>query len=157
MAGATPDGCRNGMTPRPATPEEKYVKAMNIARQKGASLILLILLGGIVVILAIQGMRMYPALLEYYQIEKAIVAATQKSTDPAGIRKAFDSYAIINNIDSVTAQDLDIEKTPTGYVASVSYTTWINLFKNVNLVIEFTASSQPKLLSGSSKGRPGVD
>jgi len=30
-------------------------------------------------------------------------------------------------------------------VASVSYTAWINLFKNVNLVIEFTASSQPRL------------
>ena len=133
------------------------MKPINKRGQQGASLVGFILFGALVIILGIQAMRLYPALLEYYQIEKAIVAATQKSTDPVGIRKSFDSYAAINNIDSVAGQDLEIERTPTGYVASVSYTSWTNLFKNVSLVIEFTASSQPKLAGASEKTRPGAD
>jgi len=134
------------------------VNRINRTRQQGLSLVLLIVLGAVVILVGIQAMRIYPAVLEYYQIQKAIVAATQKSTDPVGIRKAFDSYAAIDNIDTVAGQDLTIEKLPTGgYVASVSYTSWTNLFRNVNLVIEFTASSQPTLGGSSSKERPGVD
>jgi hypothetical protein len=133
------------------------VERINRTRQKGLSIILLVVLGAIGILVAIQGMRIYPALLEYYQIQKAVVAATQRATDPVGIRKSFDAYAAINNIETVAGQDLTVEKLPTGgYVASVSYTSWINLFKNVNLVIEFNASSQP-MLGASDKERPAAD
>jgi len=131
------------------------VNRIDRAGQRGVSLLMLIFLGGLLVLVAIEFLRVYPALLEYYQIQKAIVAATQKSTDPVGIRKAFDSYAAIDNIETVAGQDLTIEKTATGgYVASVSYASWTNLFRNVNLVIEFTATSQPSLGGGlSGKGK----
>jgi hypothetical protein len=134
------------------------VNRINRTGQKGLSLIVLIVGGGLVVILAIEFLRVYPALFEYYQIQKAIVASVQKSSDPVGIRKAFDSYAAIDNIETVAGQDLVIEKTATGgYVASVSYTSWTNLFKNVNLVIEFNASSQPLIAGQSEKERKGAD
>jgi hypothetical protein len=134
------------------------VNRINRTRQKGLSLILLVVGGGLVVFLAIEFLRIYPALFEYYQVEKAIVASTQRSNDPVGIRKSFDSYAAINNIEAVAGQDLVIEKTASGgYVASVSYTSWTNLFKNVNLVIEFSATSQPTLGGQSGKERKGID
>ena len=115
------------------------------ARQKGVTIIGFILFGGLAVLLAIEAVRAYPALLEYYQVQRAIVYATQNANNPAEIRKIFDNNAVINNISAVAGSDLEIEKAGTGYVASVSYTAWINLFKNVNLVIEFTATSQPRL------------
>jgi len=109
------------------------------------TLIGFILFGGLAVLLVIEAARAYPALLEYYEVQRAVVYATQQANNPADIRKIFDNNAVINNISSVAGTDLEIEKAGTGYVASVSYTAWINLFKNVNLVIEFTASSQPRL------------
>ena len=121
------------------------MKPLCRARQRGVTLIGFILFGGLLVLLGIEAVRVYPALLEFYQVQRAIVAATQKADNPADIRKIFDNNAIINNISAVAGQDLDIEKSANGYVASVSYNAWINLFKNVNLVIEFTATSQPRL------------
>ena len=120
------------------------------AKQKGVTIVGFILFGGLVVLLAIEAARAYPALLEFYQVERAIVSATQKANNPADIRKIFDANAVVNNISSVAGRDLEIEKAGNGYVASVSYTAWINLFKNVNIVIEFTATSQP-LLGASPK------
>lgn len=122
----------------------------SMTRQRGVTIIGFLLFGGLVVLLAIQAARAYPSFLEYYQVERAIVAATQKGTNPAEIRKIFDANAAINNVSAVAGQDLDIEKLANGYVASVSYHAWINLFKNVNLVIEFTASSQPMLGTSST-------
>ena len=116
-----------------------------IARQRGVTIIGFILFGGLVVLLAIQAARAYPSFLEFYQVERAIVAATQKGSNPAEIRKIFDANAAVNNVSAVAGQDLDIEKVANGYVATVSYHAWINLFRNVNLVIEFSASSQPLL------------
>lgn len=120
------------------------------ARQKGVTIIGFILFGGLVVLIAIEAARAYPAFLEFYEVQRAIVTATQKANNPADIRKIFDANAVVNNISSVAGQDLDIEKVGNGYVASISYNSWINLFKNVNLVIEFTATSQP-LLGASPK------
>lgn len=118
--------------------------------QRGVTLIGFILFGGLVTLLAIEAARAYPAFIEFYQIERAIVLATQKGTNPAEIRKFFDANASVNNISSVAGQDLDIDKAANGHVASVSYNAWINLFRNVNLVIQFTASSQP-MFTGSGK------
>jgi hypothetical protein len=115
------------------------------ARQKGLTLVGFILLAGLICVLAIQAVRAFPALYEFYEIEKAIVSVTQKGTSPGEIRKLFDVNASLNNISAVTGQDLIIEKAGNGYMASVSYNAWINLFKNVNLVIQFTATSQPLL------------
>ena len=120
------------------------------ARQKGVTLIGFLLFGGLLVLLAIEAARAYPAFLEFYQVERAVVYATQNGNNPADIRKMFDANAIVNNITAVAGQDLEIEKVANGYAASVTYNAWINLFKNVNLVIEFTAKSQP-LMGASPK------
>ena len=113
------------------------------ARQKGVTFIGFLLFGGLLVLIAIEAARAYPSLLEFYEVQRAVVYATQNANNPAEIRKVFDANAVINNISAVTGQDLEIEKVANGYAASVSYNAWINLFKNVNLVIEFTAKSQP--------------
>ena len=113
------------------------------ARQKGVTFIGFLLFGGLLVLIAIEAARAYPSLLEFYEVQRAVVYDTQNANNPAEIRKVFDANAVINNISAVTGQDLEIEKVTNGYAASVSYNAWINLFKNVNLVIEFTAKSQP--------------
>ena len=126
------------------------MQPLNQARQKGVTIIGFLLFGGLLVLLAIEAARAYPAFLEFYQVQRAVVYATQNANNPADIRKMFDANAVINNISAVAGQDLDIDKVANGYAVSVSYNAWINLFKNVNLVIEFTAKSQP-LIGASPK------
>lgn len=119
------------------------MQPLNQARQKGVSFIGFLLFGGLLVLIAIEAARAYPAFLEFYQVQRAVVYAAQNANNPADIRKMFDANAVVNNISAVAGQDLDIDKVANGYAVSVSYNAWINLFKNVNLVIEFTAKSQP--------------
>lgn len=119
------------------------MQPLNQARQKGVDFIGFLLFGGLLVLIAIEAARAYPAFLEFYQVQRAVVYAAQNANNPADIRKMFDANAVVNNISAVAGQDLDIDKVANGYAVSVSYNAWINLFKNVNLVIEFTAKSQP--------------
>ena len=134
-----------------------FVRPINRSAQGGVSILGFLLFGGLAVLIAIEAARAYPSFLEFYQIERAIVSATQRGNTPAEVRKFFDNSAIIDNISAVSGQDLDIEKVGNGYVASVSYLAWINLFKNVNLVIEFSASSQPTLGGAPGKGRTAAE
>ena len=132
------------------------MKTIDKRRQEGVTILGFILFGGLAFVIIIQALRAYPAFLEFYQVERAIVAATQRGNNPAEIRKIFDANAIVDNISAVAGQDLEIEKVGNSYVASVSYLAWINLFRNVNLVIEFSATSQPVFGAGP-KGRAAAD
>lgn len=124
------------------------MRVMNrIRQQAGVSLAGFLLFGGLVAVLAVEAARTYPIVLEYYEIQSAVTAAASASS-PADARKTFDRYATVNNITSVGSENLEIEKNKTGLEISVSYNGWVNLFRNVNLVIQFKASSRP-LLSNS--------
>ena len=99
-------------------------------------------------LLALGAMKVAPELIEFSQINKAIMTT---ATDPAlkdasvaKIREAYSRMAEIDNIKRVTPGDLDVTKEGSEIVISFAYTSKIPLFSNVSLVFDFEGSSNKK-------------
>jgi hypothetical protein len=97
----------------------------------------------IIVIVAIGGLKIAPAYIEYYTLKKAIVGVAQTTGrgTVGEVRQAFDRRAQIDDIDVIAAKDLEITKEGNDIVISFAYPKRISLFGNVSVVIEFAASS----------------
>jgi hypothetical protein len=108
-------------------------------------------LGGLLVICvililgALIGLKVAPAYIEYGQIKKAVTGIVQggeaKGT-VADIRKAFERRAQVDDITTITAQDLDISKDGNDVVISFAYPKKVPLFANLSLLIDFAGSSR---------------
>ncbi len=118
--------------------------------QKGISLSGLLVWGFILAMVALVVIKVAPATIEYYKIQKAIksvaAAATASSTVPE-LRKAYSKYVEIEHISDVRPEDLDIAKEGNQVVISFAYEKKIGLVGPVSLLIDYQASS-----SGRGKG-----
>ena len=114
--------------------------------QRGLSLVSLIFVGVIVVILLTIGMKIVPALSEYLAVERAVQKVASEGQTVADIRHAFDRYATVDDIKSITGKDLDITKDGERIVVSYSYSYSVPVLDNVRIVIDF---------SGSNRDHPG--
>src|SRR5271165_1284146 len=86
------------------------LKGALAARQRGLSLITLIFVGLIAVALLTLGFKIVPAVTEYLAIEHAVQRIANEGSTVREIRAAFDRYATIDDIKSVSSKDLDITK-----------------------------------------------
>ena len=83
-------------------------------RQRGMGFagVLAILVG--IIFLAIIGMKMVPAYLEYFAIKQAVAAITQggqlRNATVADVRKAFELRQAVDDFTSVGPKDLEITK-----------------------------------------------
>jgi hypothetical protein len=105
--------------------------------QRGITLVGLLVTGFIVVFVAIGGLKVAPAYIEFFKVRKAVVAiaaANQGGAVP-DVRRAFDLRA------AITGKDLEISKDGNELVVSANYTKTIPLFANISLLINFAASS----------------
>jgi hypothetical protein len=111
--------------------------------QRGITLIGMVVAGMIVVLVAIGGLKIAPAYIEYFTVKKAIVGVAQSTGrgTVAEVRQGFDRRAQIDDIDVITGKDLEITKEGNEIVISFAYPKRISLFGNVSIVIEFAASS----------------
>lgn len=115
-------------------------------KQKGLSLISLILVSAVLIAVAVVAMKVTPAVIEYYTIlkhVKAISASGEAKGSVADVRKAYERRAVVEETPSVGPQDLDISKEGNQLVISFAYTKKIHLFHNVSLSIDFEGSSAP--------------
>ena len=114
--------------------------------QGGLGLIALIFIGLIIVALMITGAKLVPAMTEYFAIEKAIQRIRMDADTVPELRRAFDRYAQIDDVKSLTGKDLDITKDSDKIVISYAYSYQIPLMDNVRLVIDFsgTTSARPR-------------
>ena len=103
----------------------------------------MVAVGMIIVLVAIAGLKIAPAYIEYYTARKAIVGVAQSASrgTVAEVRQAFDRRAQIDDIDVIAGKDLGITKEGNEIVISFGYPKRISLFGNVSVVIEFAASS----------------
>lgn len=114
-------------------------------KQAGVSLSGLLIAAIILAVVALFGMKVVPEVIEYLQIVKTVKSI---SNDPSAkssvveVRKAFDRAATIDNITSITPQDLDITKEGGDVVISFAYEKRVPLFGNVSLLIDFEGSSK---------------
>lgn len=118
---------------------------MTHGREQGLTLfgflvVLIVLLFG-----AMLGMRVVPAYYEHQRIQSILNAmresgATSDASD-LELRASFDRRAQIEDIHSVTARDLSIDKESDGKIVHVEYVAKVPLFEHVYLMIEFASSS----------------
>ncbi|HEX7438027.1 MAG TPA: DUF4845 domain-containing protein [Caldimonas sp.] len=112
------------------------------SRQRGVTLFGLLFWAVIVGFLALIGMRVLPALNEYFTIKRTIAKiATEGSTVP-DIRAAFERQKDIEySIVSITGKDLVVTKENEKVVVSFAYDKEVELVKPVFLLIKFEGRS----------------
>jgi hypothetical protein len=114
------------------------------ARQRGLSLVSLIFLGVVAILLLTIGFKLVPSLIEYLAIDRAVQRIKNEGSTVREIRAAFDRYATIEDIKSVSSKDLDITKDADGVVISFEYKYWVPLADNVHLVIDYSGSTRER-------------
>jgi hypothetical protein len=95
----------------------------------------------VIIFVAIGGLKIAPAYIEYFKVKKAVTAIAQTQGTVAEIRTAFERRADIDDIDVIGPKDLEITKEGNEVVVSAAYSKRIPLFANISVVIDFAASS----------------
>ena len=111
--------------------------------QRGVALSGLIFWGIVITLVAVLGMKVVPTTIEYYKILKGVKATVAKvgpDTTVADVRKTFDNFATVDQLDFPPEQ-LDVSKEKGKIVVSFDYEKRIPLFGNVSLVINYKGSS----------------
>lgn len=113
--------------------------------QRGVSLSGLLMVSFLIGILAVLAMKVFPDVLEYWNIRKTVNAvaadSSLKGKSVTDIRNAYTRRASVDSISAITATDLDISKDGNDVVLSFAYTRQIPLFGPVSLLIDFEGSS----------------
>lgn len=115
-------------------------------RQRGLSLSGFLLWSVIVVFAILVGFKIAPAYMEYLTIQKQFKAiandtALRGAQRPA-IERAFENRSAVEDIKSITRQDLEITKDGDRLVISAAYSVRVPLFANVSACIDFTPTSE---------------
>jgi hypothetical protein len=113
--------------------------------QSGVTLTGLIVVLFILVFLALFGMKLIPAYIEYGTAKKAIEAIARDrtgATTPQEVRRLFDARAQIDSIDMIKGSDLEVTKDGTGVVIAFAYRKEVPLFANLGMYIDFAANSK---------------
>ena len=116
-----------------------------VYKQRGISLSGLLMTSVILILVAIFGLRIVPAYLEYTAIKKNLTAIAQdpnlQQADLNQIRLSFSKRAQVDSIKSISGQDIKINKENNRIILSAKYTSKIPLVENISLNIDFEAIS----------------
>lgn len=113
--------------------------------QRGLSLNALVLGGAVLALISLLAMKAIPPWIEYGNLVKAVKGtaadSSLKAATVANVRAAFTRRADMDDVKSITAQDLDITKEGGELVISFKYEKKVPLFHNVSLLFDFEGSS----------------
>ena len=109
--------------------------------QRGITLVGMVVVCIVIVLVAIGGLKIAPAYIEYFKVKKAITGIAQTKGTVQEVRIAFDRRAAIDDIDVIAGRDLEVTKEGNDIVISFAYPRRISLFGNVSVVFDFAASS----------------
>ena len=111
------------------------------AKQRGLTLFGLLFWAIIVAVVVIAGAKVVPSISEYTACVKGAKQAASEST-PDAARAAFDRYASVGYITTISGQDLDITPGRNGTLTvSFAYNKEIPLAGPVYLLIKYQGSS----------------
>jgi hypothetical protein len=115
-------------------------------RQRGITLMGLLLWAIVIGFVALLSMRVLPTVNEYFTIQKAVnKLATEGLTTVPEIRAAFERVKQIEySIQSVSGKDLDITKENDKVVISFAYDKEVEIMSPVYLLIKYQGSSKAK-------------
>ena len=120
-------------------------------RQRGVSLLGLIIGAVILIFVLLLGMKTLPPWLEYFTAKKHIIqiAQEQRSGTVGDVRRAWQLKTAIEDVPSVNDKDLEITKDGGEIVISFAYRKEVPLFANVGVYMDFAASSKGKEKAGN--------
>lgn len=114
--------------------------------QRGISLSGVMMGAVILGLVALVGMRVAPPWMEYGKVVKAVKATASdsslKEASVSQVRTSFQKRAEIDDIKSVSPDDLEITKENGLLVISFSYQQKVPLFSNVSVLFDFEGSSE---------------
>lgn len=112
-------------------------------KQKGLSIIALVVVLAIIIVIALIGFKLVPAVLEYRAMKTAIIAIAREKQNGtvAEIRRAFESRQAIDDFQAVKPNDLEVTKRGNQVVIGFAYRKEVPLFSNVGVYIDFAAQS----------------
>ena len=128
-------------------------------KQRGITFIGLVFVIVTLGFVAVMGMKLMPAYLEYFSVKKAIIKLSKEpsfaSMSKKDIVDEFDRSATIDDIKVVAGKDLEVSKDDAGKpVVSIEYQATVPLIANVSALIDFSASTES---ARTSKQAAGVD
>lgn len=115
-----------------------------IYKQKGISLVGLIVVLAILAMIGILAAKIVPTVLEYNAISNAIVKAKASGNSVSEIRMSFNKSAEVNYITSISSSDLEIVKEGEGFEVSFAYDKKIPLVGPASILIEYTGTTRKK-------------
>lgn len=124
----------------------RVIRPATARRQRGLSLLGLLIVGAIIALGALLFMKVLPSVIEYRAVRSAVTKiGTAGTSNAREVQAAFDRYAAIDDITSISGKDLIIQRDGDGgVVVSFAYEKRIPLFGPASLVIDY---------QGNSKGR----
>lgn len=114
------------------------------SKQTGVSLSGLIIVLVILVFVALLGFKIGPAYSEFFTAKSMIktIAAENRGGTVQTIRKAWNTKTMIDDIKSISGDDLEITKDGGDIVISFAYKKEIPLFSNMGVYVDFAANSK---------------
>ncbi|MEZ5651926.1 MAG: DUF4845 domain-containing protein [Burkholderiaceae bacterium] len=109
--------------------------------QTGMSIWLLLFVGALLFIVGGAALRILPSFLEYMAVQRSVEAVAVESNQQAGVVRAFNRIATIENITSLTGEDLLVEKTQAGTRISFAYEKRIPLAGPINILMDYRGSA----------------
>lgn len=110
--------------------------------QRGITFLGLLFIGGILAVSGVILAQVVPTLIELQAIHKAAKKAANEGGTVADVRASFDKTAQIDNIKSVTSQDLTITKVGERIVVSFAYEREIHLAGPAWLTLKYEGNSK---------------
>ena len=119
-------------------------RQVTLRSQAGVSLSGLLIAAVLLIFASLLAFKVVPPYMEFSTAKKAIIIIAQEKRggSVADIRKAWQLRNAIDDVKSVSDQDLEITKDGGDIVISFAYKKEIPLFWNVGLYIDFAASSK---------------
>ena len=111
------------------------------ARQRGASIIVVLFIVGVLAFIGLVGAQVFPTYTEYQAIQKAVNKAGA-GTSPAEARLIYEKAMSVDDIKSVQPKDLEVTPDNGKMLVSFAYTKEIHLFGPAFLLMKYAGKSK---------------
>lgn len=113
-------------------------------RQRGVSLLGLLIVGGLLAFALLLAFRSVPAVTEYMAVQRIIKAVADEGNQGgtmSDLRRSFDRRANIDRVETIGGRDLDIYKQSGVVVIEAKYERRVPIAGNVYLLFDFHATT----------------
>lgn len=112
------------------------------SKQRGISFFGLIFVGGVLAVSGVIAAQVFPTVLEYQAIGKAVNKAAAEGGSVVEVRGIFNKQAAVDDFKSVEGKDLDVTKEGDKIVVSFAYIREIHLAGPAFLTLKYTGRSK---------------